>query len=348
MTFGLIGAGEAGALRARALASVAGARLAAAADLDQSRARRLAPDGFAEAAKLIERPDLDAVLVCTPPDTHESLAVAALDAGKHVLCEKPLAPAPEAARRMVAAAGRAGRILAAGFNQRYFPSVRFVQQAIAQGRIGEVRHVRAYAGHRGLTEFRSAAERDPARLGGGALMDNGIHLIDLVRHLGGEFDEARGFVSEAAWNWPGAEDNGVGLLTAGDGRWASLHASWTEWRGYRFWVRVYGSRGVASMRYGPLYAEIVETDETGREAGRERRLFAAANVREKLGGGWRRTLVDSFAAELRDFVCAAEGGDPGPAASGEDGLRAVEIAYAVRESSRNGAAVRLGAEMVAR
>src|SRR5690606_2157286 len=101
--------------------------------------------------------------------------------------------------------------------------------------------------------FRSASERDPAVIGGGALMDNGIHLIDHVRYLGGEFDEVRGFASEAVWKIPGAEDNGVALLTAADGRWASLHASWSEWRGYRFWIQAYGERGALRVSYGPLY-----------------------------------------------------------------------------------------------
>ena len=331
MRFGLIGAGEMGALRARALERIAGASLVIAADLDPVRAARVAPEGAADPRFLLERADVDAVLVSTPPDLHEPHTLAALEAGKHVLCEKPLAPTPEAARRMIETARRNGRILATGFNQRYFPNLRRVQDYIEQGRIGRVLHVRAYAGHRGLPEFRSPAERDPAVIGGGALMDNGIHLIDHVRRLAGDFDEVRGFASEAVWKSAGAEDNGVAILTAKDGRWASLHASWSEWRGYRFWIQVYGEKGAVRASYGPLYAELAEVDPDGRPRGRERSFFPAENVREKLGG-WRATLLRTFEDELRDFIRSAAGAAT-PAATGFDGYRAVEIAHAVRRSS---------------
>src|SRR5690606_18599864 len=106
------------------------------------------------------------------------------EAGKNVLCEKPLAPNPTSARRMVEAAEARGLRLAVGFNQRHFPNVAWVKDCLEAGRIGRITHLRAYAGHRGLPEFRSASERDPDKIGGGALMDNGIHLIDHVRFLG--------------------------------------------------------------------------------------------------------------------------------------------------------------------
>ena len=331
MRFGLIGAGEIGALRAQALERLPGASLVAAADLDPVRASRLAPEGVGDARYVFDRADVDAVLVCTPPDSHEMHTLAALETGKHVLCEKPLAPTPDAARRMAKAALRHGRVLATGFNQRYFPNLRCVKRFIEQGRIGNVRYVRAYAGHRGLSEFRSPAEHDPAVIGGGALMDNGIHLIDHLRYLAGDFDEVQGFASEACWKITGAEDNGLAVLTARDGRWASLHASWTEWRGYRFWIQAYGEKGAVRASYGPLYAELAEVDSEGRPVRRERSFFPAVNVREKLGG-WQATVVQSFADELADLTRRVEGADA-PAATAFDGFRAVEIAHAVRRSS---------------
>jgi predicted dehydrogenase len=331
MRFGLIGAGEIGALRSQALREIPGSSLVIAADLDPVRASRLAPEGVGDARYVFGRADVDAVVVSTPPDTHEAYALAALEAGKHVLCEKPLAPTPEAAARMLEAAQRCERILATGFNQRYFPNLRCVKAHIEQGRIGRVLHVRAYAGHRGLSEFRSPAERDPAVIGGGALMDNGSHLIDQVRYLAGDFAQVQGFASEAMWKLAGAEDNGLALLTAPDGRWASLHASWTEWRGYRFWVQVYGEKGAVRASYGPLYAELAEIDGEGRRLHTERSFFPARNFREKLGG-WRWTVKQSFIEELRDFTRRVEGAAT-PAATAFDGFRAVEIAHAVRRGS---------------
>jgi predicted dehydrogenase len=110
-----------------------------------------------------------------------------------------------------------------------------------------------------------------------------------------------------------------------------LHASWTEWRGYRFWVQVYGERGAVRAWYGPLYADLSEVNGEGRLVRRERYFFPMANVQEKLGG-WRTTVVHSFADELSDFVRRIEGADT-PAAGDFDGYRAVEIAHAVRASS---------------
>ncbi len=331
MRFGLIGAGRIGALRAKAIERLPGSSLVIAADQDPVRAASLAPEGATDAARVLERADIDAVLICAPPDSHARYALAALESGKHVLCEKPLASSPEDARGMAEAASRCGRTLATGFNQRYFPNLRWVKALVERGRIGRVLHVRAYAGHSGLAEFGDAAEHDPAVIGGGALMDNGIHLIDHVRYLAGDFDRASGFASEAMWKIDGAEDNGVALLTATDGRWASLHASWTEWRGYRFWVQVYGDQGSVRAWYGPLYAELAEVDQRGRLRRRERAFFPAANIRAKLGG-WKATVIESFTAELADFVRRVEGAAT-PAASGFDGYRAVEIAHAVRSSS---------------
>jgi len=318
MRFGLIGNGEIGRLRAQALRRVPGAELIAIADPQ-------APADLRDPAELLRRDDIDAVLIATPCETHEELTLAALEAGKHVLCEKPLAPTPAAARRMVETAERTGLRLATGFNQRHFPNLAWVKDCLAAGRIGPITHLRAYAGHRGLPEFRSAAERDPERIGGGALMDNGIHLIDHVRFLGGEFEQVEGLTSNATWKLGRAEDNGVGLLRSADGRWALLHASWTEWSGYRFWIDVFGERGKVRVWYGPLYAELIELDEPGGTGRRQRRFFPGANLREKLGD-WRVTVADSFAAELAEFV------QPPPAprsASGRDGLRAVEIAHAI-------------------
>ena len=241
-------------LRAQALAKSEECDLAGVADLDPALARKAVQLGgggasvpdFGDYRALFDSGALDAVVVSTPPATHEAISVAALDAGLHVLCEKPLANSVPAARRMVERAGEASRVLATGFNHRYFPAIQRVRQAVESGELGELDHVRGYAGHVGLSELQGAAWlRDPEAMGGGALVDNGIHVIDLVRHILGEVRDVSGLVSDRVWNIPGAEDNGIALLRSSEGRIASLHASWTEWRGYRFWLAAYGERGTA-------------------------------------------------------------------------------------------------------
>lgn len=345
---GLIGAGGIGALRAQALGQSEACELAAVADLDPALARKaiqLAGGGangrdFSDYRAMLDAGDLDAVVVSTPPKTHEAISLAALDAGLHVLCEKPLANSVAGARRMVERAAATGRVLATGFNHRYFPAIQRVRQAVESGEIGELDHVRGYAGHVGLSELQGADWlTDPEAMGGGALVDNGIHVLDLVRHILGEVRDVSGLVSERVWNIPGAEDNGIALLRSSEGRIASLHASWTEWRGYRFWLAAYGTRGTAWAYYAPMLGLVVQLDEPGGAARRKISLYPRVNLREKFRG-WQSTVVQTFVEEFRDFRGRVDG-QAGLLASGFDGFRAVEIADAVRRSSAQGEVVSL-------
>lgn len=345
--FGLVGAGEIGRLRAAALRNVPGCSLAAVADADGARAQAAARSSGARAfedhRRMLGEGSLDAVIVSTPPHLHEEIAVAALEAGKHVLCEKPLAPTVESCRRILECAGHHGRSVATGFNQRYFPAIQFVKQVLDRGEMGRLRHVKAYAGHRGLNEFRQPWEHDSRIIGGGTLMDNGIHLIDHVRFLLGDVEEVFGFASSQIWNLNGSEDNGFALLRGENEAIATLHSSWSEWRGYRFSIEAFGDRGMARASYGPMMATAVRMERPGGPARRERKLYPWIAVREKLRG-WQSTVRNTFEQELRDFLGLLEG-KPGSIADGVAGLRAVEIAHAVRASSESRLPVKLAREV---
>lgn len=140
---------------------------------------------------LIGRPDIDLVDVCTPGDTHAEIAVAALEAGKHVLCEKPMANSVAEAKIMVAAAEEAaqrGVLAMVGFSYRRVPAVALAKQLVADGRLGEIRHVRA--------QYLQDWLADPAapmswrlrkdQAGSGALGDIGAHIVDLTQHITGD------------------------------------------------------------------------------------------------------------------------------------------------------------------
>lgn len=342
MRFGLAGAGEIGVLRARALSRLDGQELVAVADPDQARAARIGLPTFASAAELAASAEIDALIVSTPPSAHVDAAIAALEAGKHVLIEKPLAPTPEASRSILKAARDRSLTVAVGFNQRYFPAIERIRQAVRSGEIGAVRQVRAYSGHPGPGEFHSPWESDPAVTGGGALMDNGSHLIDHVRALGGDFQTVEGTASDAAWPHSGERfrDSDASLiLRADDGRCASLSVSWSEHRGYRFWVEAVGERGVVRASYGPMFASVTTVESPGKAPRKQRDFYPSVALREKLFG-WQTTVERTFERELRDFVSRISGQDV-PAAEGFDGLRAVEIAHAVYEASASRSSVRL-------
>ncbi len=252
MKFALIGSGCVGEIRARALARVDGAQLVAVADADLSRARALAGryriERTGSVDDILAIKDVEAVVLSTPPQFHEAQAIAALEAGKHVICEKPLSNSVEGARRMVELAAARGRVLATGFNHRFFKAVQFVRKAVDGGAIGRLSHMRAQAGPPGgpLSEFRSPWEYDKAVIGGGALYDVGIHLIDLVAFVLGDVRFVSGATTSRVWHLPGGtEDNGFAILRNGDGAVATLQASWTEWKGYGFFIEAYGDRGMA-------------------------------------------------------------------------------------------------------
>ena len=110
-----------------------------------------------------------------------------------MLCEKPLANTVAGCRRIVDAAQSAGRVLAVGFNLRYFPAMKFVREVLDAGEIGELDHLRLFGGHDGLHNFRADWQYRAPESGGGAMMDIGIHLSDLARYFLGEITDVYGF-----------------------------------------------------------------------------------------------------------------------------------------------------------
>jgi len=342
MRFGLAGSGEIGALRARALARLAEHELVAVADPDSERAARLGVPVFVAPEELLASVDVDALIVSTPPSAHAEIALAAIEAGKHVLIEKPLAPNPEACREILQSARARGLTVAVGFNQRYFPAIERIRKSVEAGEIGAVRQVRAYSGHPGPGEFHSRWESDPAVTGGGALMDNGSHLIDHVCALGGDFQTVEGFATDASWPWEGEgvrDSDASVLLRADDGRRASFSVSWSEHRGYRFWVEAVGERGLARASYGPMFASVTRVDQPGGRSRTTRDFFPSVALKEKLSG-WQTTVEQTFVRELQDFS-ARISKQTVPSAEGFDGFRTVEIAHAVYRASETRSAVRL-------
>jgi predicted dehydrogenase len=327
MRLGLIGCGGIGQWRAEAAAKSRELQLVVVSDVDAQRAHAIASKYSTRVEKdwrdLIQRDDIDAVIVSTPPWLHAEMCVQALAAGKHVLCEKPLARTAGECREMVTAARRYSRLLATGFNYRFFPSVMKARDLLDSGLIGELDHVRAYAGY-------SAAEhnhdwlRDSGLMGGGVLRDNGIHLIDLTRYFLGEVEEVLGFGSNGVWGFTGSEDNGMAVLRNRKGNIASLHASWTEWRGYRFQIEIYGTRGCIRLWVFPILVHAAWSSERAGKVQSKRFYFPKTHLMEHLFT-YRWVGVRSFVREMEAFRVAVNGGAT-PLATGVDGMRAVEIA----------------------
>ncbi len=231
MKAAIIGCGLIGQKRARALGPVS---LAACCDVAAERAEALARatpgcEASTDWRSTVVRPGIDIVIVSTTHDMLAPVACLAVAAGKHTLIEKPgarraaeLAPVADAARRT-------GVKVRVGFNHRYHPAAQKAHEIFSAGALGELMFVRGRYGHGGRVgyerEWRAVAEKS----GGGELIDQGMHLIDLARWFLGDFEQVRGAIKTYFWQMP-VEDNGFMLLETAGGQVAFLHASWTEWK----------------------------------------------------------------------------------------------------------------------
>ena len=343
MKFAVIGAGTIGRLRAASIRSNPETELLAVVDPVPTAAERAVEGSGARALAdyraALDLPGLDAVVVSSPLPAHDEQVVAALEAGKHVLCEKPLANTPEGCQRMLAAARASGRTLATGFNHRYYPSIKYLRQVVADGLIGTVDHLRIFGGHDGLHNFRADWQFKAPASGGGAMMDVGIHMTDLAVHLLGDVVEVYGVSSNRILQVPGSEDNAVAIFKSPTGIPVTYHATWTEWKGYRWYVEAYGEKGMVRGYYAPMFNMLITQDRPGGPRRRSFKLHLDVMVRERLRS-WTSTALLTFEEELRDFLAMVRG-EKVTLASGFDGFRAVEIAHAVYRSTRDGAVVRL-------
>jgi predicted dehydrogenase len=229
MRVGIVGCGLIGNKRAAALGADA---LVAVCDRDPSRAQALAAKHAGAAATdlddLISRSD--AVIVATTNDQLAAVAARVLEASKHVLIEKPAARTVPELEDLARLAKRRRVTVRVGYNHRFHPAARKAREILAGGDCGPMMFVRARYGHGGRKGYDREWRADPALSGGGELIDQGVHLIDLARwYLGEEITDVRGRVVTAYWDMK-VEDNAFLTLGTRRGLVAHLHASCTEWK----------------------------------------------------------------------------------------------------------------------
>jgi predicted dehydrogenase len=242
---GIVGCGLIGQKRAGAVARIG--RIVACTDLDSGRAHDAAGLGGAGTkilpswSELLALSELDAVIVATPHDSLAAITRAAIEAGKHVLVEKPAARSRAELDPVIAAAERAAVRVRVGFNHRYHRAIRKARQIFESGGLGDLMYIRARYGHGGRIGYEKEWRARPEISGGGELIDQGPHLIDLARWFLGDFTDVQGFAHTFYWDMP-VEDNGFLLLKTQRRQVAFLHASCTEWKNL-FSMEIYGKQG---------------------------------------------------------------------------------------------------------
>lgn len=240
---GIIGCGLIGQKRAANLGS--GGHLIACADINLPRGEQLAQRFEAQALsswqELLALPEIDLVIIATLHDSLAEITLAAIAAGKHVLVEKPAARSAEELMPVIEVAKKSNIKVHVGFNHRYHRSLQKAKAIVESGVLGELMFVRARYGHGARLGYDQEWRSNPKLSGGGELIDQGPHLIDLSRWFLGDFSEVQGFAHTYYWNMP-VDDNGFMLLKTPKRQVAFLHASCTEWRNL-FSMEIYGKEG---------------------------------------------------------------------------------------------------------
>ena len=329
----IIGAGLQGGRRAPVLRRFPETRLAMVASRTMASAQKLADSMGCEATdrweEVIELSDIDVVVVCTPPNLHATMSIAAMNRGKHVLCEKPLARTLKEAEDMLAAAKANGVTLKCGFNHRHHPGIMKAKEWIDAGIIGKLNFIRCHYGICGRPGYEKEWRADPKIVSGGQLMEQGIHAIDLFRWFLEEFSEVTGFTSTRFWDIAPLEDNGFALFRTRDGQIASLHSSLTQWKNV-FNLELFGQDGYVIVDgLGGSYG--TEKVTLGKRAFSEPFRDETTEFR---GGDI------SWYEEWKEFLAAIEEKRE-PLGNSYDGLQALKLVNAVYKSARDGCAVKL-------
>ena len=231
MKVAIIGCGRVGQKRAEALA---GAELAACVDPRLGRAEQLARSArdcvaFGDWRYVMDDRTIAAVIVATPHDSLAAISAAAVSYGKHVLVEKPAAKRADELRGLTEEAQRCKTLIRVGFNHRYHRAVRKAKELVDTGVLGPLLFVRARYGHGGRLGYEREWRAQPEISGGGELIDQGVHIIDLARWFLGEFVQVDGSAHTYFWDMP-VDDNAFLLLKTASRQVAFLHASCTEWK----------------------------------------------------------------------------------------------------------------------
>ena len=343
LRFGIIGAGGIARSHANTLGALKEtAELVAACDTVPAAAEKFGKDhgiptysGPDALERMLERRDIDAVSIATPSGLHSAQAVAALEAGKHVLTEKPMAITLEQADAMIAAQRRSGKTLGCVFQHRFDVSTRIVKDAIASGRMGRILHANAY-----LKWYRSQEYYDAggwrgtwAMDGGGALMNQSVHYIDLLQWLTGGVASVKAYTGTLNHRIE-TEDDAVAAVRLRDGGVGTIEGMTNALANGYDRIEIYGSDGMAVCQGGDLthyYTRseaIAPTPEQPRppqnlaDAAKER--FRAEHPNWKTG----------HPAVFTGFVDAVLAGQE-PPVPGTEGRKAVEIILGIYRSQRD-------------
>jgi len=333
MRVGIVGAGLQARRRAPVIKAWPGAELVVISAEHPDSAKALASQMGCEADVgwewVARRRDVDVVLVCTPPRLHAAITIAALQTGKHVLCEKPLAWSLEEAEEMRAVTRATGLTVKCGFNHRHHPGIEQAHRWLDDGRLGEPLFIRCRYGICGRPGYAKEWRGNADAVAGGQLMEQGIHGIDLARWFLGELVDVNCMLGAPYFDLGPLEDNAFATYRTERGRVLSIHSTLTQWKNL-FSFEIFGHDGYALVKgLGGAY-------------GTERATFGKRDFHAPFTEETVEFRGDdrSWREEWREFVHAIEERRD-PLGTVGDGIEAMRCVFAAYEAHRRNATVRV-------
>lgn len=325
ITVGIIGAGRIGKVHATSIANyLPNVKIKAVSDVNENAARELAekmgiPDCYGDYKKILEDPEIDAVLICSSTDTHSPISVEAANAGKHIFCEKPIDHDLGKIKEVLAAVEKAGVKYQVGFNRRFDHNFKAVKEAVSSGKIGDIH----------LVKITSRDPQEPPleyiKVSGGIFLDMTIHDFDMARYLSGSEVTEVYAIGDCLINpdikSAGDVDTAVVTLKFENGAMGIIDNSRRAAYGYDQRAEVFGSKGAVSISNDTQSSAVLSTEQ--------------GIVSEKPLYFFLERYMQSFADEISQFVEAIEKNGETPV-NANDGLRAVLIGKAAQKSLKEG------------
>lgn len=335
--FGIIGTGAIASHHASSIDALPNCNLIAVCSSTEVRAKEAADTfgvkAYSSVAKLVAREDIEVVIICTKSGNHLEPALAAANAGKHVLIEKPIEVSLERADTLIAACRFAGVKLGVIFQNRYKPDYIRLKEAVRQGRLGRLLLGNAYIkwyrneAYYSSSNWKGTLEGD----GGAALINQGIHTIDLLLDIMQDVESVYGKVKTAVHAIEG-EDLGIALLNFKSGALGTIEGGTSLYPGYPERLEVFGERGSIILEGGQITQWTIKEEEKAEDT----------KQAAESGGASDPMAIDYklHMAQINDMVCAIQE-DREPLVNGETARKSLALIQAIYQSSKENTLIRL-------
>jgi len=329
---GIVGLGKMGRIRKKVIDAHPGFEVIAICDQDENLKKEFPSLQFYTRWEDLLLSDLDVIVVCTYNNVAPDIVCASLNKGLHVFCEKPPGRCVADVERIIRVKHSAQDcILKYGFNHRFHYSVMEAKAIIDSGRFGSVLCARGTYGKAGGLGFEKNWRLNKELAGGGILLDQGIHMLDLMRYLVGDFTQVKSFVENLYWQVP-LEDNAFIIMKTADGKVAMVHSSATQWK-HKFSLDIFLEDG-----YLVINGIVTST----RSYGDESITFAKKQFEDEtyaFGRPREETIYfdydDSWKLEINEFFDCVTGKKDEPQGSVEDALKVMRLVESIYSEAKN-------------